>query len=171
MNSRHYTYIVVSFVLYTLAQVLLIKNLALYDFALCFAYTGFLLLFPIDTGKITFLIVGFVTGFVIDIFYDMPGINAAACVLLTYMRPLWLQVVTPRGGYEDAEMPTVRMLGLQWFIIYALPLIFAHHCLLFYAEAGGFQMFWFTLLKVFATTAFTFVVVVMVQYLFYRRTS
>lgn len=171
MNSRQYPYIILSFILYILVQVLFIKNLVLFDVALCFVYTGFLLLFPIDTSKIAFLLVGFVTGFVIDVFYDMPGVHAASCVLLAYTRPLWLRVVTPRGGYEDVEIPSVRILGLQWFVIYALPLLFVHHFVLFYAEAGGFHMFFFTLLKVLSSTIFSFVVVVIAQYLFYKRTS
>ncbi len=171
MNSRHYLYIVTSFLLYILVQALLIKNLVLFNVAFCFIYVAFILLIPLETGKIALLIIGFFAGLSIDIFYDSLGVNTAACVLLAYLRPIWLNVIVPRGGYEDVDKPLLKQLGLPWFLTFAFPLIFAHHFVLFYTEAGGFHMFFFTLVKVVSSTILTSLVIVVTQYLFYRRTD
>jgi hypothetical protein len=60
--------------------------------------------------------------------------------------------------------PTLAMNGLQWFLVYALPLVFVHHAVLFFVEAGGFGLFWFTMLKIIASLVFTTSILLMLQY-------
>ncbi len=168
MSSKNILYIAVSFLSYVLVQVLLLKNMALFDVAFCFVYVGFILMLPIQTSATGSILAGFVTGFVIDIFYDSLGINMAATTLIAFLRPSWMQLITPRSGYEDINLPTLKALGRGWFTMFALPLIFIHHMMIFYIEAGGFSMFFFTLSKVISSTVFTFLVIVLTQYMFYK---
>jgi hypothetical protein len=86
-----------------------------------------------------------------------------------YIRNYWLNSLTPQGGYDSNSVPSVAMNGVQWFLIYAMPLIFLHHALLFFMEAGGFGMFWYTLWKVLTSTIFTTVVILIAQFLFPGR--
>lgn len=148
------------------------KNLVLFDKAFCFIYIGFLLLLPFETNKVLLLIWGFVIGFFIDIFYDSLGIHMAASVLMVYLRSYWINLITPRGGYEVGMEPTLKLMKFEWFATYSLPLIFVHHFALFYIETGGFSLFFFTFVKVVSSVVFTFVTIVLLQYLFYpsRRT-
>lgn len=148
------------------------KNLVLFDKAFCFIYIGFLLLLPFETNKVLLLIWGFVIGFFIDIFYDSLGIHMAASVLMVYLRSYWINLITPRGGYEVGMEPTLKLMKFEWFATYSLPLIFVHHFALFYIETGGFSLFFFTFVKVISSVVFTFVTIVLLQYLFYpsRRT-
>ena len=132
MNSKHYPYIIISFILYVLAQVLLVKNLVLFNVSFCMVYVAFILLLPLETSKILMLLIGFVTGLTMDVFYDSLGVNTAACVFVAYVRPFWLNTITPRGGYEDVDKPILKQLGLPWFFTFAVPLIFVHHFVLFY---------------------------------------
>jgi hypothetical protein len=115
------------------------------------------------------MMVAFTIGFTVDIFYDSLGINAAASVFIGYLRPYWLNMVTPRGGYEEIVIPNLKTLDFGWFFTYSLPLIFIHHLILFFLEAGGFHLFFFTLAKVFFSTILTFFVIVLTQYLFYKK--
>jgi len=170
MSSRIYISTIVSFFLYVLFQVLLLKNFILFDTAFCFVYIAFVLLLPLEIGPMSLMIVAFITGFSIDIFYDSLGINAAASVFIAFLRPYWLKIVTPRGGYEEIVIPSLKSIDFGWFFIYSLPLIFIHQLVLFFLEAGGFDMFFYTLSKVFFSTILTFFVVVLTQYLFYKRT-
>ncbi|MCX8491101.1 MAG: Rod shape-determining protein MreD, partial [Cyclobacteriaceae bacterium] len=55
--------------------------------------------------------------------------------------------------------------GLQWFLVYTLPLVFIHHFVLFFVEASGFAMFWYTILKVISSLLFTMTVTLLLQYL------
>jgi hypothetical protein len=60
----------------------------------------------------------------------------------------------------------MQLAGMQWFLVYVIPMIFLHHLVLFFAEAGGFSMFWFTFLKVAASTFFTTLALLIAQFLF-----
>ena len=112
------------------------------------------------------MIAGFAMGFMVDIFYDSLGLHAFACVFVMYVRNYWLASITPQGGYDTNDTPSISAHGTQWFLVYTIPLVFMHHAVLFFIEAGGFGMFWFTLWKVITSTIFTTVVTLVVQYLF-----
>lgn len=156
-------------ILLVLAQVLLFKNLVLFDSAFCFGYILIFLLIPIDTNPIVQLLVGFVVGIIIDSFYNTIGIHAAACVLVMYLRVYWSRVMTPSGGYDSGPRINVRTQGIVWFLTYSYPLIFVHVLLLFFIEASGFSLFWLTMTKVFYSSLFTLVIVLVIQYLFYKK--
>ncbi|MEO9803317.1 MAG: Rod shape-determining protein MreD [Reichenbachiella sp.] len=156
-------------ILLILAQVLLFKNLVLFDSAFCFGYILIFLMLPMDTNAIVQLLVGFVVGIIIDSFYNTLGIHAAASVLLVYFRIYWSLVMTPSGGYDSGPKINVRTQGLGWFLTYSYPLIFAHVLLLFFIEAAGFSLFWQTLTKVFYSSIFTLIVILIIQYLFYKK--
>jgi hypothetical protein len=134
---------------------------------------AFLLMLPFEAGRITLMMMGFFTGLSVDVFYDSLGIHAAASVLLMYMRPIWINLITPRGGYELEMRPTLSHMGFQWFSTYVIPLILVHHFALFFIESGGVNLILYTGLKVIASSAFTYITIVIVQYLFYstRRSS
>ncbi|WP_017730036.1 hypothetical protein [Nafulsella turpanensis] len=155
------------FVIYLVLQVVLMQNVVLFDVAFCFLYIGFLLLLPFESGPVRLMFMGLAIGLCVDIFYNSFGIHAAASVFIMYLRPHIVSVLAPRGGYETGMTPKLKVMGLEWFSVYALILIFLHHLVLFFVEAGGFEMFGFTLLKVAASTVFTFVVILIIQYLFY----
>lgn len=169
MSNKTIISVVVSFFLYVLFQVLLLKNFILFDTAFCFLYIAFILMLPLEIGPLVLMIISFAMGFIIDLFYDSLGVNAAASVFIGFLRPYWLNLVTPRGGYEEIVIPNLKTMDFGWFFTYSVPLIFIHHALMFYLEAGGFDMFFYTLSKVFFSTIFTFLIVVLTQYLFYKK--
>ena len=171
MSSKIYISVIVSFFLYVLFQVLLLKNFILFDTAFCFLYVAFILLLPLEMGPLTLMLVAFAAGFSVDLFYDSLGINAAASVFIGFLRPSWLNIVTPRGGYEEIVIPNLKTMDFGWFFTYSLPMIFVHHLILFFLEAGGFDLFFFTLSKAFFSTIYTFFILVLTQYLFYKRAA
>jgi len=156
----------ISFFVYLIYQVLILKNIVLFHTAFCFLYVAYLFFLPVESNSLFLMAIGFFMGFVIDIFYDSLGLHAFACVFVMYVRNHWLSLITPQGGYDSNDTPSIAIHGMQWFLVYTIPLVFLHHFILFYVEAGGFSMFWFTLWKVFTSTLFTALVTVVVQYLF-----
>ncbi|MEM6522491.1 MAG: Rod shape-determining protein MreD [Bacteroidota bacterium] len=168
MNSRIVIQIV-SFFAYLFLQALLLRSFVLFDSAFCLAYVGFLLLLPIETSVIWLLLLGFIMGMGIDIFYDSLGIHASASVFIMFVRNYWINLLTPQGGYDLGALPSLALDGWQWFVSYALPLVFLHHLVLFYVEAGGFHLFTFTLVKILASTLFTFIFLFLLQYFFYAK--
>jgi rod shape-determining protein MreD len=157
---------IISFFIYLFYQVLILKNIVLFNTSFCFLYVAYLFFLPVDANNLILMLIGFAMGFAIDIFYDSLGLHAFACVFVMYVRNYYLSVITPQGGYDSSATPSIASNGIQWFLVYTMPLVFIHHAVLFYLEAGGFDMFWFTLLKVISSTLFTTIVTVIVQYLF-----
>ena len=153
------------FFVYLMAQVLLFKRLVLFDSGFCFIYVGFILLLPNETNNMLLMLVAFLLGFCIDIFYDSLGLHALALVTVAYLRNYWLNTITPQGGYDSNMSPSLALNGLQWYLVYTLPLVFVHHAVLFFVEAGGFGLFWFTMLKIIASLLFTTSMLLMLQYL------
>jgi hypothetical protein len=167
--NRSGIFVIVYFVLYLLVQVMLFKQVILFNTTFCFLYVAFILLLPIETNSLILMGVAFFLGFFVDIFYDSLGLHALSLVLVAYVRNYWLGTITPQGGYDAGEGPTLAVNGLQWFLVYSLPLVFAHHFILFFTEAGGFGIFWFTMLKVITSTTFTMVVIIFLQYFSFER--
>ncbi len=160
---------IIRFFVLVFVQVLIIKNIELGRFINPFVYVLFLIILPFETPKWLLLIIAFVLGFTIDSFYDTPGMHAAACVLLAYIRPGILKLFSPRDGYELGTQPTIQYLGVPWFISYAGILIIVHHFALFYLEMFRFSEFFSTFFRVIISSIFTMLLVVVSQYLFNRK--
>lgn len=160
---------VILFFVYLLYQVMILQNVVLFHTAFCFLYVLYLLILPVEANPMVLMGVGFLLGFSIDLFYESIGLHAFASVTVMYLRNYWLNSLTPQGGYDSSSVPTIAMNGVQWFLVYAMPLVFIHHAVLFFMEVGGFNMFWFTLSKVVTSTLFTTVVILLAQFLFPGR--
>jgi hypothetical protein len=154
------------FVVYLLVQVVVLKNAVFFHTAFCFLYIGYLLRLPVETNHMALIGVGFGMGLLVDVFYDSLGLHTMACVLIMYLRPYWLSLLTPQGGYDSGAMPGIGQFGLQWYLVYATPLVVLHLSVLFFTEAGGFEYFWITVGKIGASALYTLLVLVMVDVFF-----
>ena len=160
---------ILRFIVLVLVQVLVIKNIELGRFINPFVYVLFILILPFETPKWMLLLVSFLMGITIDMFYDTAGMHAAACVFMAYIRPGILKLFSPRDGYEFGIQPTIQYLGIPWFLSYAGILILLHHTILFYIEIFRLHEFFSTFFRVLCSSFFTIVLVVISQYLFHRR--
>ncbi|NOT75520.1 MAG: rod shape-determining protein MreD [Cyclobacteriaceae bacterium] len=167
--NRSGIFVGIYFILYLLVQVMLFKQLVLFNTTFCFLYVAFILLLPIETNVLILMGIAFFLGFMIDVFYDSLGLHAFSLVFIAYIRNYWLGTITPQGGYDAGEGPTLAVNGLQWFMVYSVPLVFVHHFVLFFTEAGGFGIFWFTMLKVITSVTFTMIVILFLQYFSFDR--
>lgn len=160
---------IIRFFVLVLVQVLIIKNIELGRFINPFLYVLFIIIMPFETPKWLLLVVAFILGITIDMFYDTPGMHAAACVMMAYIRPGVLKLFSPRDGYEFGTQPTIQYLGIPWFLSYAGILIVVHHLILFYIEIFRVHEFFSTFFRVIISSIFTLLLVVITQYLFHRK--
>jgi hypothetical protein len=158
---------VLRFGLYAGLHVLLISRLELFGLGWCFLYLGFLLFLPIATPIVVQLVLGFVMGFTMDLFYDTGGLHAATEVLLMYLRPWVLRLLTPRDGYDAADSVNIHQMGWQWFGVYIALLLALHHAAFFLLELGSLRVFGLTLLKILVSTLFTGLTLLIIQLLFF----
>lgn len=152
-------------------QITLLNHINLHNTINPYIYILFVLLLPLNTPLWATLLLSFLSGFIIDGFSDTPGLHTAATVLLGYCRPVVIRLVTPRGGYENEPVPSLKNMGERWFITYAGFLIVIHHTLLFFLEAFTFSEFFFTLFRVILSSAFTLALILIGQYFFTKKTN
>jgi hypothetical protein len=160
---------IIRFILLVGVQVLIINNIELGRFINPFLYVLFIIILPFETPKWLVLISAFLIGITMDMFSDTGGMHAAACVFIGYIRPGVLKLFSPREGYEFGTQPTVQYLGIPWFLSYAGILVLSHHLILFYVEVFRFSEFFSTFFRVIISSFFTLLLVIVTQYLFYRK--
>ncbi|MEM7160884.1 MAG: hypothetical protein AAF487_00455 [Bacteroidota bacterium] len=158
------------FVLLILFQGLILIEAALFDgLAIPFVYVFILLKLPIDINRIFLLILCFLTGVTMDLFYNTFGLHAAACVLMGFVRPGILNLIRPRDGYDTGQDISISSFGFNWFFTFSFSLIFIHHLYLFLLEFFSFSQFPYTLLKVLLSSIYTFILVFLIHLIFSRK--
>lgn len=130
-------------------------------------YLFAILMLPIETPRLLVLFASFLAGLFADMFTGTPGMHASACVLLGFLMPLHLRLLSPREGYEFGKRPTIQSMGLGWYLSFATPLVLVHHLLLFYLEAFRFEWFFVTLSRVLLSAAGTMILLLIAQYLIF----
>ena len=116
------------FIALVLLQVLLLDKMTLMGFATPLAYVYLLLIWNKGGSRIALLVMGFVLGLTIDMFENMPGVNASACVLLAMLHPILIKLFAPRDIQEEATIePSVKTMGWAAFMKYAVFGVFIHH--------------------------------------------
>lgn len=163
-NLKYLSY----FLLYTLTQVFFLRNNPLFHVAFPFMYVGFIILLPININRLLLLVVAFFYGLTIDLFYSTLGINAAACVLVAFLRIYVLNFITDNSS-DDVNEPNLQDLGFKKFSFFCLILLFLHHLILFYSEAFSFNAFFYTFYKVIMSALFSYFLIVCSQYLFFYK--
>jgi rod shape-determining protein MreD len=156
------------FVLLVLFQSVILNNIQLGGFINPYLYVLFILLLPFETPKALLLPMAFLLGLSVDMFSNTMGIHASASVFMAFCRPYILKLVAPRDGYEAETHPTIKSLGLRWFVVYTTFLVFLHHLFLFYMEVFRFSEFFMTLWRVILSAILTIFLVLLSQYLFYK---
>jgi hypothetical protein len=111
----------------------------------------------------------FLLGLFMDFFSQSLGMHAAACTFMAFLRPSILKAFSPRDGYEPGTLPRIQFYGFTWFLKYAMVLILAHHFVLFYLEIFRFSDFFYTFFRVFLSSLFTGLLIILSQYFFFRR--
>jgi hypothetical protein len=153
-------------------QGMILNDIDLWDgLAIPYLYILFILMLPLETPRWLELILGLVLGLSIDMFTNTIGIHASAAVLLAFLRPVYLNVIAPRDGYEFGQRPRVSDLGFSWFFKYASVLVLIHHGWLFFIEIYSFKSFFMTFSRVLLSSAFTLILIILSQYLVFTGKS
>ena len=156
-----------SFIALVLLQVLVLNNIQFNGYINPMLYILFLLLLPFETSKSFLLILGFIIGISIDMFTNTMGMHAAACVFLCLARSFILNYIEPRGGYEHDAFPSIKEMGLTWYLSYAGILVVLHHLVLFYIEVFRFSELLSTFYRVMLSSCFTLMLILICQYLLF----
>ena len=156
------------FILLLLLQIYVLNNIELFGYLNPYVYVLFILLLPLETPRFLLLIAAFFMGLSIDFFLNTIGINIAACVLIAYLRPGLIRVLSQKSESDPGIKIGIRDLGFRWFFTYTTVLVIIHHLTLFYLEIFRFNEFFDTLKRALLSSFFTIFIIIIGQYLFYR---
>lgn len=160
---------IIRFALLAFAQVMILNNVHLHGLFNPYIYPLFILLLPFETPPWLVLIIGFLCGLVIDLYSNSLGLHAAATTFVAFLRPYMINLLKPAAGYQPEDKPTIASMGFLWFIVYASVLVFMHHVVFFMIETLSFRQFLFVISKIAVSTIVSLSLIVILQYLFYRR--
>ena len=102
----------------------------------------------------TLMLWAFFLGVTVDGFSDTPGMNAAATVLLAFLRPIFLRLFVPRDTL-DTLIPAVRTMGIFPFLKYLVTSVLVHHGILLTLEFLSFAHIGTQPLRVVTSTLLT----------------
>lgn len=160
----------IRFIGLVLFQVLVLKNIDLnlgsFQYFHLIIYPLFIFLLPIRTPKSALILGGFVLGFCIDLFYDSPGVHAAATTFTALIRSSALRIVEPVEGFSTSASPSIKSLGYGSFFIYASVLLFIHLLVYFSIEAFSFLYLYDIILRTIFSFIISILLLVLVQLIF-----
>jgi len=161
---------IIRFFLFILVQVfILFKMPPLHRFVVPYLYYLFILWLPFSLSRMSITFIGFIFGLCLDYFTHTPGLHAAACTLIAYVRPFVIGLlISQEGADKNYIAPSIVSMGWAPYATYVLVLTLLHHCYLSLLQLniGGFVYF---LGKVIASTAVSFLLVMLTELLFFRK--
>lgn len=159
------------FFAFILVQVYVLHKIPpLHQFIVPYLYFLYVLWLPFSLGRTWLMIVAFIYGLSLDYFLLTPGLHAAACVLIAYVRPFLVNILIRQEGAEQSYgAPSIHSMGLAPYSLFVLILTLLHHGYLVFLEWMDFGNFWYFLGKVGATTAVSLLLILITELLFYRK--
>lgn len=160
----------IRFILLLLLQVFVLNKVLIHEFVNPYIYILFILLLPFNLPRAALLFCALLMGLSLDAFMDTMGMHAAACVLIAYIRPFMINILSPQGGFEATQKaPSVTTMGWAPFALYAAVLVLIHHIAYFSLEVFGFSNWVYLLLKILLSSAVSFGLIMLYEMLFYPR--
>ncbi len=122
-------------------QVLLFNHLPLYG-GVVFVYVVALVKMPLNVNRNVQIVIGFLIGFLIDMFTNTHGMHSlTACTLMLFRDPILHLYVGKEISYNEVNMSSM---GIQQFTRFAITIFAIHALLLYFIEA--FTLFNFTVI-------------------------
>src|SRR5690554_1051762 len=150
-----YLYEILLFAILILLQVLVFNQISVFGFATPFLYIYFLLKLPMGRNVFYVIIMGFLMGFIIDIFLNTPGINAAATTFVAALRRPLLRLFFTKEEFENF-VPGINSASGP-FIRFAVLSVTIHQTVIFGLEAVSLFNINILLLRLLASIVLTLV--------------
>jgi len=153
------------FVVLVVLQVTIFNNVGIGGYANPSVYLLFVLLLPLDIKGWVLLVCAFIMGIVIDMFSNTPGLHTASTLMMAFVRPWAVELISGRSDFDPGSIPLFSARGQRWMFTYIFLLILVHHIVLFFLEIFHFQAFFHTLSKALLSTGVSSVMIILGIYL------
>ena len=156
---------ILRFIALMAVQVLIFSNITFSPFISPYVYPLFILLLPFGTPQWLLMILGFLTGLTLDLFVGSMGMHAASCLLIAYLRPFLISIITPKGAEFEVE-PNIYLQGSTWFLIYCGLATLIHHTFYFLIESWTFYNLFISIARIVVSSIFSVLFMIMFLFLF-----
>lgn len=148
-----------------LTQALIFSNINFSSFVNPYVFPLFILLLPFATPRWLLMLIGFSAGLTLDYFLGSIGMHTATCLLIAYLRPFLINVITPKGT-EFEISPNVYSQGITWFVVYLGISMLIYLTFYFLVEAATFLNFFLLLIKIALSTLVSVIFMLIFLFLF-----
>ncbi|RXP52962.1 rod shape-determining protein MreD [Lutibacter sp. HS1-25] len=143
-----------------LLQVVVFNHINLFGFINPLIYIAWIFLYPFRKNISLFLIVSFALGLCVDFFSDSGGINAAATLLIAYIRYPILKIVLKRSDI-DFLLFNIRTVPFGKAIAFISVLTIIHHFTIFSFAYFSFNNFLSIVSNTLLTSFFTVLIIIL----------
>lgn len=151
---------VLLFISLILIQVLICNNILLFGVAVPFIFIYFIFNLPLGVNKNILILVSFLLGFSIDLFSDTMGLNSASCLILALCKQPVFYSYMPREDKNIDITPSIKTMGWENYIKYALTLSAIYCIIIFAIEYISFSSFWHIILMTVSSTILTSILII-----------
>ena len=155
------------YIIVMLLQILLFDQLQLWGACHPYVYIVCLLMMPITLPHSADMIIGAAAGLVMDIFCNSMGVHMASCILLMFVRPYLLGAVVNDKDRLNEQI-SLRSIGMEAFIKYAVILILLHHLTVFSLAAWSWSHIGFVLMETAISSIVTVLIIIGYNALLYK---
>ena len=145
-------------------QVLLFNHLQIAGFGFPMVYVLILMNLPVHIPRWAEMLVGAILGLFFDIWCTSLGVNMAACIAFSFLRPIFLS-----NGIQDIERIkdnlSIQNIGPAEYTKCAVLLTVLHHFIVLSLEMWNIHMWWMVLLQTLVSSAMTLCVILGYEYL------
>lgn len=126
-------------------QVLVLNHVRLWGYCAPMIHVTLLLYFPLGSSRTCTLLWAFVTGLIVDIFSNTPGVGSGAMVLAAMAQPGLLALMAPRDSADNMQ-PNYHTMGVRNHVTYVMLIFLIHHLAYFMLESFSLANIILTLL-------------------------
>ena len=121
-------------------------------------YILFLINLPAKTPRWAEMLIGFAVGLLMDIWFTSLGVHIAACVAISFLRPILLHNLVQEIERVSGDVCSLSI-GRVEYVKCAVILTLIHHFIVFALEAWSLQNWWIVLLQTIISSIMTLIVI------------
>ena len=150
---------IVRAIIIVLLQVLLFNHLQIAGWGFPMVYVLILMNLPANTPRWAEMLIGAVLGLIFDVFNTSLGVNMAACVAFTFIRPIILAHLVQDLERVKGEV-YIRSIGTIEYIRTLVFLTVLHHLMVFSLEAWSLHNWWMVIIQTLLSSLMTLTIII-----------
>lgn len=151
-------------ILVMLLQMLLFNNLHFLGICHPFPYVIILLCLPMNLPRWAEMLIGAAVGLISDMICSSPGVHTAACVLVSYLRPMLVSHMV-QNAERLTETVSSATVGRNIFLALTAILVPIHHFVVFLLEYWSLSQIGWVLLATLLSSLLTVLIILVLDLL------